>query len=478
MKILRSFTLIGFLVCGQSACLTGSQAQNSLEARLKTDSEESVPVVCLETVSESVPVVCLESMPKSTYTKPLNSVTQKEAQVKLLSLAEQKKRESRTQKLQKQIIPQIILGQHPNTQKIVTQQAHPSQLTASEMTSIFGKEEARTKRDCAVAQMLGLYSVLPVELIKMIIDYTQFAGNCQHTFKSTSNDGLSALALTSDGILVCGSSTNNMIELWDLGIGKKLGSFNSNAKGINTLIANGRRGLVSGDNGGKIKVWQLIPRVIQTSEISAHSNEISALALLPIQKNQPLKRIASGSWDCLVKVWNLQNGKCLRILKGHKSPINAITAQDNHNCDSCVISGSDDGIIKLWNPITGQCLKTLAKNSNEISVLAALPNGNFVSALGSASTSHDNCIKVWDCAAQQYSQILPEHPFIIFTLTALPNGNIVFGSDDFSVKIWNPSKNRYEHQLKGHTGTIENIVVSTDNILASIDSNKNIKIWY
>ena len=37
------------------------------------------------------------------------------------------------------------------------------------------------------------------------------------------------------------------------------------------------------------------------------------------------------------------------------------------------------------------------------------------------------------------------------SVTVLPNGRVVSGSDDKTVRIWNPSSGECELELKGHT---------------------------
>jgi WD40 repeat protein len=56
--------------------------------------------------------------------------------------------------------------------------------------------------------------------------------------------------------------------------------------------------------------------------------------------------------------------------------------------DGRLASGSDDGIIKIWDPVTGKLQATLEGHSGAVRALAVLPDGRLAS--GAAST-----IMIW-----------------------------------------------------------------------------------
>ena len=109
--------------------------------------------------------------------------------------------------------------------------------------------------------------------------------------------------------------------------------------------------------------------------------------------------LASGSSDLSIRLWNIINGVCLKVLKGHTGCINALiewrpmnTASFNNNntlWNSKLISASSDKAIRVWNIDYGT-EKIL--NGHTANVLALV----FVSANMLASGSGDKTIRVWD----------------------------------------------------------------------------------
>ena len=93
------------------------------------------------------------------------------------------------------------------------------------------------------------------------------------------------------------------------------------------------------------------------------------------------KKIASGSGDSTIKIWDSQSGECQSTLRGH--------SRDNMGC-TChlragddedeyyeavnsvawspdgkqIASGSDDETIKIWDSQSGECQWTLRGQSD------------------------------------------------------------------------------------------------------------------
>src|SRR5437879_951258 len=64
-------------------------------------------------------------------------------------------------------------------------------------------------------------------------------------------------------------------------------------------------------------------------------------------------KIASGSGDNTIKLWNSRTGECLSTLNGHTSSVRCLIKIN----ETVIASGSCDNTIKLWNSRTGECLR-------------------------------------------------------------------------------------------------------------------------
>jgi WD40 repeat protein len=107
-------------------------------------------------------------------------------------------------------------------------------------------------------------------------------------------------------------------------------------------------------------------------------------------------KLASGSKDKTIKLWNLETGKEISTLTGHDDKVTSVAyipkGGYSKNPDSVALaSGSNDNTIKLWDISTGREIRTLKKDSGYVYAIAISPDGRTIASGGSA----DNIIKIW-----------------------------------------------------------------------------------
>lgn len=74
-------------------------------------------------------------------------------------------------------------------------------------------------------------------------------------------------------------------------------------------------------------------------EIKAHGDYITA-----IDFDAPFGTMVSSAMDDLVKVWDLNAGRCMGILEGHTASVRALQVEDN-----ILATGGADATIRLWD---------------------------------------------------------------------------------------------------------------------------------
>jgi small GTP-binding protein len=75
------------------------------------------------------------------------------------------------------------------------------------------------------------------------------------------------------------------------------------------------------------------------------------------------KRVLSGADDKTVRLWDVETGRCLRVLEGHADQINIVTWSADQRY---ALSGANDKTVRLWDVETGRCLRVLGGHTGQV----------------------------------------------------------------------------------------------------------------
>ncbi|PLB41707.1 WD40-repeat-containing domain protein [Aspergillus candidus] len=123
-----------------------------------------------------------------------------------------------------------------------------------------------------------------------------------------------------------------------------------------------------------------------------------------------------------------------------------------------------------WSPE----LRTLEGHSRIVRSVTFSPDGQQL-----ASGSDDKTIKIWDPATGHLRHTLEGHSSSVKSVAFSPdNQQLASGSNDKTIKIWNPATGYLRHTLEGHSNLVWSVAFSPDGQqLASGSFDNTIKIW-
>ncbi|KAL1897798.1 hypothetical protein Cpir12675_002225 [Ceratocystis pirilliformis] len=223
--------------------------------------------------------------------------------------------------------------------------------------------------------------------------------------------------------------------------------------------------LASGSRDNTVKVWDATSGAcLQT--LKGHDDWVRSVAF-----SEDGRWLASGSDDKTVKIWDAARGTLLQTLKGHGEPvISATFSKDGRQ----IVSGSYDKTVKIWDVSSAVCLQTFMGHDGRVISVAFSSNGQQV-----ASGSRDKRVKVWDATSGACLQTLKGHGGWVRSVAFSKDGQrLASGSDDKTIKVWDTASGTCLQTLEGHDDLVSSVAFSNDEQqLASSSNDKTIKIW-
>jgi WD40 repeat protein/sterol desaturase/sphingolipid hydroxylase (fatty acid hydroxylase superfamily) len=233
------------------------------------------------------------------------------------------------------------------------------------------------------------------------------------------------------------------------------------ASAINTVAvsADGAR-IVSGDEGGIVKVWDAEPLTLK-----GHQGRVSGVAF-----SADGRRIVSCGTDGTVRLWNAVTGEAKQTLTGHAGPVLSVAVSADGRR---IASGGADGTVKIWDGDTGRLLRSLTTDTDAVTGVAISADGRRVGAVNFKTAV------VWATETGREELALAGHVEPVYTLAMSPDGEtIVTGSFDGTAKIWDGRTGREKCTLIGHTGTIYALALSSDGRrVVSGSDDRTVKVW-
>ncbi|NJM49041.1 MAG: hypothetical protein HC860_25125 [Alkalinema sp. RU_4_3] len=187
-------------------------------------------------------------------------------------------------------------------------------------------------------------------------------GECLRAIRLPPDAYALGLAFHPQGQYFVTAGNDDRLRWWDTATGECLRVVNADHGGHAWCVAFRPQGHLFASIGNKdstVKFWDAeTGECLKTLKHSAGVNGSIAF-------NYDGSLLASGRGDCLISLVDVVTGNCLRILEGHTSAVTSVNfrpvtpSNDATAQRQILASGSYDETIRLWDVETGECLQIL-----------------------------------------------------------------------------------------------------------------------
>lgn len=222
--------------------------------------------------------------------------------------------------------------------------------------------------------------------------------------------------------------------------------------------------LATGSFDQKVKVWDALGHS-ELLTFTGHSDFVYAVAFSPDGK-----KVASASKDRTVQLIDLASGRSQFTFSGMEQDVLAVAF---HPDGKSVVSSGFESAISWWNPLTGEKIKAQGGHGVAVHELAFSKDGKRLVSAGA-----DRTARVWDGVPGVAIKVLAVGSVVYSVAINSKNTVVATGSFDGLVRLWDGASGRQLGALLAIAGEEDDwLALAPEGYAAGSKGMRNLARW-
>ena len=283
---------------------------------------------------------------------------------------------------------------------------------------------------------------------------------------------------SSDARYVLTGHADNIARLWNLETGEELQQFvGHDAVVSDAEFINDGQTVMTFSHDETVRLWNIQsgtellrfatePGTTPPPPFSSEGTNLLRSALSPDQK-----RLLTGAYDGIARLWDVQTGEEIRQFSGH---VDVVWATAISRDGQYALTGSSDNTIRLWDVQTGEEIRQFNGHTARVNAVAFSPDGRYI-----LTGSGDRTAILWDAQTGEPLRQFKENIGAAWSVAFSYDGQYILISGNTSALLWDVEVNSKHAIFVGHTGGVERVTFSKDGkfLLTSSTFDGTTRLW-
>lgn len=300
------------------------------------------------------------------------------------------------------------------------------------------------------------------------------------------------LAFSADDSKLVSCSHDKTVRLWDVTSGDEILNRDIGSYVMSVDYHPIEDRIVTGTANNKLAMWEIENNKLNQSWLrNAHGFEGDTVECLAFSPDGT--KIATGSFDRTIKIWESYSGDEIETLRGH---FNTVVNVAYGPLSNRLLSVSREGVLKVWDSERQSESRILKGHTESVNAIAFSPNSRWLLSAGgsndfdvgpgspsnSSERPHDYSIRLWDLSSDT-ATVLSGHSDSVTDIEFNPSSSsnvwFVSCSVDGQILFWEEGKSEPSFSLIGHSGLPVNAISFHPNgkSLVSVGEDGAARIW-